>query len=101
MIKGKAEINFGTGDIMMTTMLQDKKGIYVMENCEPHIIGEGLPISSDFTIKGKPIMMTFTKTESIDVIIEDLQCIKDMMINGVEGNCVCIYSTLKDFWEKE
>lgn len=100
MIKGKAEINFGTGDIMMTTMLEDKKGIYILENQEPHEIGEGLPVNSDFTIEGKPIMITFTRTESIDVIIKDLQCIKDMMINGAGENHIYINSTSKDFWKE-
>ena len=55
MIKGKAEIVFGTGDIRTTTLLHDGKGIYVLDNQEVHKIGEKLKVSDEYTIRGKEI----------------------------------------------
>ena len=100
MIKGKAEITFGTGDIRTTTLLHDGKiGIYVLNNQEPHEIGESIPVSNDYTIKGKEVMITFSKVESIDVVIEDLQHIKRLML-GEEKGTLEINTSPTDFWVK-
>ena len=72
-----------------------------MENAEPHTIGDTCPVEDDFTIKGKPIMITFSKTESIDVVIQDLLCIKQMMIEGVGNDAKTLNTSPSDFWNKD
>lgn len=101
MIKGKAEIKFGTGDIRTTNLISDRTGIYILENVEPHMIGDTQPVEDDFTIKGKPVMITFSRTESIDVIIQDLLDIKQMMIEGVGNDVKTLNTSPTDFWNKD
>ena len=99
MIKGKAEIAFGTGDIRTTTLLHDNNGVYVLDNQEPHKIGESIPVSDDYTIKGKEVMITFSRVESIDVVIEDLQHIKKLMLGEEKGDRE-INTSPDDFWKE-
>lgn len=82
MIKGKAKAEFGTGDVRMTSLLHEGTiGVLCFETQEPHAIGEIIPVTDDFDVTNVDIMLTFTKTESIDVLIEELEDVKRMM-NG-------------------
>lgn len=102
MIKGKAEIQFGTGDVMTTSLISNNLGVYILENSTgKHNIGDTHPIEGDFTIKDKPVMITFAKAESIDVIIEDLLDIKQMMINGSGKDAKVFDTSPNDFWKGE
>ncbi len=101
MIKGKAEIAFGTGDIRTTTMLYENRGILVLDNQAAHEIGEALPISTDFTIKGKEIMITFSRVESIDVVIADLLEVKRLMTEGKHEGDMELFTTPSDFWKDD
>ena len=75
-------------------------GIYILENYEQHQIGDTFQVEEDFTIKGKPIMITFSKVESIDVVINDLLDIKQMMIDGVSEDARVLDTHISDFWAK-
>lgn len=101
MIKGKAEIKFGTGDIRTTSLISENIGIYVLENSEPHEIGDTHPVEDSFTINGKPVMITFSKVESIDVVIQDLLDIKQIMIEGVGNDAKTLNTSISDFWKKD
>ena len=82
MIKGKAKAEFGTGDIRMLCILNNgTTGVLCLETQDIHAIGERVPVTDDFDITKVDIMLTFTKTESIDVLIEELEDVKRMM-NG-------------------
>ena len=100
MIIGKAEAAFGTGDIRTTTMLYGNVGIYVLDNQLPHRIGESIQIEDDFTLEGKDVMLTFSKIESLDVVINDLLEIKRLMTEGKQEGDREFETKPADFWEE-
>lgn len=79
MIKGKAKLEFGTGDIRMTSVFSNGIGALCCNKQEPHAIGEKVPVDDTWSVNEADVIMTFTKVESIDVIIEELQDVKAMM----------------------
>lgn len=81
MIKGKAKMEFGTGDIRMTGALSGGIGALCCITQEPHEIGEKVPVEDTWDAEQAEVILTFTKTESIDVLIAELQDVKAMM-NG-------------------
>lgn len=88
MIDGKAKINFGTGDILITPMTnkESNKGCLILQNKGTHVVGE---YSSTEQFEGdaeNDTLITFSCTKSIDVVIERLQKLKDMM-NGNLDDC--------------
>ena len=74
MIKGKAKLEFGTGDIRMTGALSNNIGALCCITQPPHEIGEKVPVQAE-------VILTFSRTESIDALIAELQDVKAMM-NG-------------------
>lgn len=81
MIKGKAKMEFGTGDIRMTGALSGGIGALCCITQEPHEIGEKIPVEDTWGTEQAEVVLTFTKTESIDALITELQDVKAMM-NG-------------------
>lgn len=81
MIKGKAKMEFGTGDIRMTGALSGGIGALCCITQEPHEIGEKVPVEDTWDTEQAEVILTFTKTESIDALIAELQDVKAMM-NG-------------------
>lgn len=87
MIEGKSKINFGTGDILITPMTKEdlSKGCLILQNKGTHTIGEYTSTDS-FAKDESDTLITFSKIESIDVLIERLEKLKDMM-NGNLDDC--------------
>lgn len=81
MIKGKAKMEFGTGDIRMTGALSNGIGALCCITQEPHEIGEKVPVEDTWSVNQAEVILTFTKTESIDTLIAELQDVKALM-NG-------------------
>ena len=81
MIKGKAKMEFGTGDIRMTGTLSGDIGALCCITQEPHKIGERVSVEDTWNVDQAEVILTFTKTESIDALIAELQDVKAMM-NG-------------------
>lgn len=86
MIKGKAELEFGTGDICIAsgyTKREDDKitGFVLFDNQEPRKIGcgNGDIKAGGVDIEKYPVVMEFNKKESIDVIIKILEDAKSFM----------------------
>jgi len=85
MIEGKAKMEFGTGDILITPMVKEdlSKGCVVLQNKGTHKIGEYTD-SKDFVGEDEDTIIAFTKIDSIDVLIERLTVLKKMMLGDVE-----------------
>ncbi len=86
MIEGKAIVKFGSGDILVTPLVRTdfKMGCVVLENQEPHEIGE---YSCRFENNMENTVLCFSNTESLDVVIERLTALKSMMQGDVK-NCL-------------
>lgn len=76
MIKGKAKMEFGTGDIRMTGALSGDIGALCCITQEPHKIGERVLVEDTWNVDQAEVILTFTKTESIDALIAELQALK-------------------------
>ena len=81
MIKGKAKLEFGTGDIRMTGALSNNIGALCCITQPPHEIGEKVPVEDGWDPVQAEAILTFSKIESIDALIAELQDVKAMM-NG-------------------
>ncbi|MDO5540594.1 MAG: hypothetical protein Q4F83_11080 [Eubacteriales bacterium] len=79
MIKGKAKMEFGRGDIRMTGCLSHEIGALCCITQEPHEIGEKALVSDTWSVYEAEVIMTFTATQSIDALIAELQEVKKMM----------------------
>lgn len=79
MIKGIAKMEFGTGDILMTAALSEGVGALCCVTQEPHNIHERVIHPKVWSAKNAEVILTFTKTESIDSMIAELQLVKSMM----------------------
>lgn len=79
MIKGKAKMEFGTGDIRMTGVLSNGVGALCCITQEPHKIGEKVPVEDGWNVEQAEVIMTFTKPESIDALIDELRDVRAMM----------------------
>lgn len=84
MLNGNAELNFGNGDIHIVSSCDTdgKTGYVTFENLDtPMPIGKNLNgFNKEFVPEEYPIVMTFTKTESIDAVIGELLNAKENMI---------------------
>ena len=67
MIKGKAKLEFGTGDIRMTGALSNNIGALCCITQPPHEIGEKVPVEDEWDPVQAEVILTFSRTESIDV----------------------------------
>lgn len=74
-------MEFGTGDIGMTGALSSDIGALCCITQKPHEIGERVPVEDGWNTDQAEVIMTFTRTESIDALIAELQDVKAMM-NG-------------------
>ena len=81
MIKGKAKLEFGTGDIRMTGALSNNIGALCCITQPPHEIGEKVPVEDEWDPAQEEVILTFSRTESIDALIAELQDVKAIM-NG-------------------
>lgn len=83
MLKGQAELNFGTGDIhIVSSCTTDGEiGYVVFENqIPPQPIGKNPDgFNKEFIPEEYPVRMTFSKTESIDALIDELSNAKENM----------------------
>lgn len=84
MLKGKAELNFGTGDIHIVSSCttDGETGYVVFENQHPpRPIGKNPDgFNKEFIPEEYPVIMTFTKVESIDALIDELLNAKENML---------------------
>lgn len=79
MIKGKAKMEFGSGDIRMTGALSNGVGELCCITQEPHEIGEKVPVEDEWDPVQAEVILTFSKADSIDALIAELQDVKAMM----------------------
>lgn len=79
MIKGKAKMEFGTGDIRMTSAFSNGIGALCCNNQEPHKIGEKISVDQNWNTIQSDVILTFSKTESIDAVINELKCVRSLM----------------------
>lgn len=79
MIKGKAKMEFGSGDIRMTGALSNGIGALCCITQEPHEIGEKAPVEDEWNADQAEVILTFSKTDSIDALIAELRDVKAMM----------------------
>lgn len=88
MIEGRSKLTFGTGDIMITPVVhradkEDEKpdyGMCAFENHEIREIGSNLGGDPNYKLSQSDVLMVFTKIESLDVVIERLQMLREMML---------------------
>jgi len=87
MIEGKAVVEFGTGDILITPIAKEdlSKGCVVLQNKGTHVIGEYMD-ATYFTGEETDTVISFTKKESIDALIERLEVLKSMMLGEGDDN---------------
>lgn len=79
MIKGKAKMEFGTGDIRMTSVLSNGIGALCCITQEQHEIGERVPVEDSWNVDQAEVILTFTRPESIDALIDELRDVRAMM----------------------
>lgn len=79
MIKGKAKMEFGTGDIFLLGGLNEGDGVLFCMTQEPHEINVRKPLEADWSAEKCDVIMSFTRTESIDALIAELQDVKELM----------------------
>ncbi len=85
MIEGKAVARFGTGDILITPMVKTdfSGGFIVLQNKGTHTVGEQ---TQSFEPGDDDTVLSFDTVESLEVLIERLQKLKDMM-SGDARDC--------------
>ena len=74
MIKGKAKMEFGSGDIRMTGALSNGVGALCCITQEPHEIGEKVPVEDEWDPVQAEVILTFSKADSIDALIAEEEC---------------------------
>ena len=97
MIKGKAKMEFGAGDIRMTGVFSYGTGALCYITQESHEIGERVPVGDTWSVKEAEVIMTFTKTESIDALIAELQDVKLLMQGEFPNDNVAKHNEPFDF----
>ena len=93
MIKGKALVQFGTGDILITPLRNNVDGISTGAVClnqdTPGEINRRTPVTDQEFSKEASVILTFSKVESIDVLINSLIWLKKCMSNDlIEGEAI-------------
>lgn len=85
MIEGKAIARFGNGDILVTPLVKNDSvsGCIVLQNKGTHVIGE---YTRDFEESSSDTALSFDNIESLNVVIERLEKLRDMM-NGDRSDC--------------
>lgn len=77
-IKGRAKIEFGTGDIRITPVLNNGCGAVCLKTETATPIGTALS-NADWQPELSEVIMTFSDTRSIDVLIQKLHAAKGFM----------------------
>lgn len=85
--EGNKEIYFGIGDIKISSGWSkddESIGVLVLRQQEPRKIGEYIEHEPNEEVNAgeSPVRMIFDKTESIDVLIERLEKVKEYMNKG-------------------
>ena len=81
----QTRLEFGTGDIGIasghTVVEEETESVFVVfDNQEPRKIGRGSSIVTGYvSLDDYPVVMTFTKRESINAVIEELEKAKSYM----------------------
>lgn len=85
MIEGKAIARFGSGDILVTPLVKkdSSNGCLVLQNQSAHMIGE---YERNFGKDWNDTILSFDNIESLNVVIERLEKLRDMM-NGDRSDC--------------
>lgn len=85
MIEGKAVAKFGTGNILITPMVKTdfSGGFIILQNKGTHTVGERM---QNFEPGDGDTILSFDTVESLEVLIERLQKLRDMM-NGDTSDC--------------
>lgn len=85
MIEGKAVAKFGTGDILITPIVKAdfSGGFIVLQNKGTHVVGEQ---TQNFEPGDDDTVLSFDSVESLEVLIERLQKLKNMM-SGDTSDC--------------
>lgn len=82
--KEQVRLEFGNGDICIASGYSEnedmKTGFVIFTSQEPRVIGSiGVIKAGEVDLEEYPIIMTFKKKESIDVVIEKLEKAKSYM----------------------
>lgn len=90
MIKGKAKVEFGNGTVQTWGVCVDDGvnnigALCLYSTYQPHDIGSTEPILPDTTPDNADVILTFSKPESIDVLIRELTDLKSLMLGRYEG----------------
>lgn len=87
MIKGKAIATFGTGDIRITSSLNNGSGVISLTEYSPaQEIGSTLPLDKNWTPLSSDVILSFSRIKSIEVLIEHLEEVKRYMLGEFRGN---------------
>lgn len=78
MVEGKAIVKFGAGDILVTPLILDdfSMGFINLQNQEAKPVGS---YTTEFEPDKDDTVLCFPSIESLDVVIERLNCLRDMM----------------------
>lgn len=81
--EGITLMEFGTGDIGVTFVMDSDYSGVLFKNQKPVEIGTPENLGNNMTIQNftTEVMMTFTKVESIDVVIHNLELAKAKLLN--------------------
>lgn len=88
--KNLTELNFGSGDIIMTPVVWEDEnvgGLFFKQSDEIHTIGEEV-VDPNWGVEYQDVIMTFSNVESIDVAIDMLNKVKDGMLRSMCGYSV-------------
>lgn len=84
---GQVEVNMGTGDVLMVNAsTSDNHGIIIFSNQDPQEIGSpndrftGMLVDDSYDHPDIQMIMKFTDTRSIDVLIGQLESAKSYMV---------------------
>lgn len=90
MVIGQAKCEFGNGSILITPICKTdfSKGAICLQNKGVGKVGE-FSSTDNFKIEIEDTLLTFSNTESIDVLIDRLEHLKLMMIGAI--SCEKIY----------
>ena len=87
----QVKLEFGTGDISIAggyTTGDEVKGFVVFENQEARDIGSpGITKKGEVDLNNYSVVMTFSKKESIDALIGQLELTKSYMKHKEECSC--------------
>ena len=81
MIQGKAKLEFGNGDIWVLPMFKkDGTGKLLLCSTHPGKVGQAVEIPENFDPNVAEVVMTFTNSGSVMVVIRQLLDIYDWLL---------------------